>query len=443
MFVSSHQQPLESAAADPHALHPDTNSQHSTRSNIPGRDKRRHRYSGPDRHPTIRLGHVLMKPQHRPGRIFQRRQGDPQADVTYGDPIIYKAPGTTRFMFQNVKGLTHTTGGEDYNYYLSWMSSFSVDAFGMAETNTSWQKPHLQSDFKARVLRQFRYGKTVFGFPRVDIDPSGEKETFQAGGNLQVVQGPLTTTVSGPAILDPTGLGRWCGTTFEGKRSQKLSVITAYRTCDGSISTAPLGSTYHREYSYYKDQGETSPQPRRRFLQDLQNAIATLQADNHAVMIMIDANSTLDSDRHFLDMINSLDLIDLHKNAAAPSTYIGSPDRRIDYILGCPRIQLILSRQGSLAYFEGPHSDHRGLYVDLDLKKLFDLDLDSVQLANASLRPLRTGNPEIVSQYIKGMKQYYEVHNMTSRINRLSETHQSMSREAVRNLLISWDHDQG
>jgi hypothetical protein len=65
---------------------------------------------------------VLLKPRQRPGRIFQRRQGDPQADVTCGDPIIYKAPGTTRFMFQSVKGLTHTTGNEDYNYYLSWMA---------------------------------------------------------------------------------------------------------------------------------------------------------------------------------------------------------------------------------------------------------------------------------------------------------------------------------
>ena len=403
----------------------------------------RRRYSRSDRHPTIRLSKVLMKPQQRPGRILQRRQGDPQADVTYGDPIIYKAPGSSRFMFQNVKGLTHTTGGEDYNYYLSWMSSFSVDVFGMAESNTSWQKFHLQSDFKARVLRQFRYGKTVFGYPSVDIDPSGEKETYQAGGNLQVVQGRLTTTASGPTILDSTGLGRWSGITFEGRRSQKLSVITAYRTCDGTISTAPLGITYHRECIYFKDKGESSPQPRRRFLQDIQEAIEKLQSDNHAVMLMLDANATLNSDQHFLDMINALDLIDLHQLAPAPSTYIGSPNRRIDYILGCPRVHTAVTRQGSLAYFEGPHSDHRGLYVDLDLKQLFDLDLDSVQLANASVRALRTGNPELISTYIAGMQKYYKDHNMTERINRLADTHHTMSHDAVRAQLAAWDQDQG
>ena len=283
----------------------------------------------------------------------------------------------------------------------------------------------------------------MFGYPSVALDPSGDKETYQAGGNLQVVQGRLATTVSGSPITDPTGLGRWSGITLEGRRSQKLSVITAYRTCDGSISTAPHGSTFHREYTYYKDQGEASPQPRRRFLQDIHTAIETLQTNNHAVLLMLDANSTLDSDSHFLSMINNVDLTDLHQSSAAPSTYIGSSNRRIDYMLGCPRIQAVVSRQGSLAYFEGPHSDHRALYVDLNLKTLFDLDLDSVELAAAALRSLRTGNPELVDKYIMGMKKYYEDHNMKARIDRLSETHQTMSRAAVRAVLISWDQDQG
>jgi hypothetical protein len=384
-----------------------------------------------------------MRPSNRPGRIYSRKQGDPQADVTYGDHVIYKAPGTTRFMFQNVKGLTHTTGSEDYNYYLSWMASLSVDVFGMSETNSSWQHMHLQADFKARVQRQFRYGKTVFGFPSPEVDPSHHKETFQAGGSLQVVQGRMTTTVTGPSIADSTGLGRWCGTTYVGRRSQKFSVITAYRTCEGSISASPLGSTFHREYTFYKDLGETQPQPRRRFLQDLQIQIKSLQDADHAVLIMLDANATLESDRHLLDMINSLELVDLHSATPAPSTYIGSSNRRIDYMFGCPRIKAVLSRQGSLSYFEGPHSDHRGLYVDLDLKQLFDLDLDSVTIGNSELRPLRTGNPELVTKYVDGMKEYYKLHQMQERIDHLHETHSTLSRAAVRKLLSSWDNDQG
>ncbi len=115
----------------------------------------------------------------------------------------------------------------------------------MSESNSGWQHQHLQSDFKACMKRQFQYGKSVFGLIAKEVDPLPAKETFQAGGTLQVVRGKLTFSVHGSTISDPSGLGRWCGMTFIGKESHKLSVITAYRTYKGSIQTAPLGSTFH------------------------------------------------------------------------------------------------------------------------------------------------------------------------------------------------------
>ena len=168
-----------------------------------------------------------------------------------------------------------------------------------------------------------------------------------------------------------------------------------------------------------------------------------LQDANHAILLMLDANATLDNDTHFRDMIHSVDLIDLHQANPAPSTYIGSETRRIDYMLGCPRVQSVMSRQGTLSYFEGPHSDHRAMYVDLDLKRLFGLDLESIQIVGAVLRPLRTGNPELVSAYIAGMHEYYATHKMKERIDRLYETHTTMSRDILRKRLTAWDLDQG
>jgi hypothetical protein len=150
---------------------------------------RRGRYGskGADRHPHIMVSQVLLLPSRRPGRLAIRKTGDQQANDSFGDPIIYKEPGTTRILFQNVKGLTHTTSCDDYKYFLSAMASYSVDVFGMAETNTGWQHTHLQSDFKECVRRQFQYGKTVFGYPTAQIDPLSIKERFQSGGALQVV----------------------------------------------------------------------------------------------------------------------------------------------------------------------------------------------------------------------------------------------------------------
>ena len=231
--------------------------------------KGRYGSKGQDRHPNIPVSQVLLFPSKRSGRILHRKSLDTVAHISFGDPIIYKDPLSTRFMFQNVKGMTYSTGCEDYKYFLSAMMSYSVDLYGMAETNTGWQHNFLQSDFRACVRRQFQYGKTVFGYPSPEIDHLPIKETFQAGGTLQVVRGNLTTQVFGPPIQDASGLGRWCGTTFIGKAGQKFSVLSGYRTCAGSFQTAPLGSTYRREYEYFKEKGHSSPQPRSSFLKDM------------------------------------------------------------------------------------------------------------------------------------------------------------------------------
>ena len=79
---------------------------------------------------------------------------------------------------------------------------------------------------------------------------------------------------------------------------------------------------------------------------------------------MLDANSTMD-DPHLQDFIATCGLSDLHSLDPAPSTYIGSANRRIDFIFGCDEARRYVSRSGSLAYIEGPQSDHRSLYVDL------------------------------------------------------------------------------
>jgi hypothetical protein len=265
------------------------------------------------------------------------------------------------------------------------MQAYSVDVFGMAETNTSWQHTHLQLDFKDNVRKQFQYGKTVYGFPSPEVDPSHPKETFQAGGTVQVVKGKLTTTVHGTPITDPTGLGRWCGMTFVGKADRKLSVITGYRVCSGSINSTPLGSSFHREYAHLRQQGDKQPNPRQKFLSDLSVLIRTLQKAHHAILLMFDANSTLETDHRLHDMVATHDLADYHAADPAPSTYIGAPHRRIDYMLGCPRVKAALSRQGSLSYFEGPQSDHRALYVDLNLESLFGTGLTKLPLRRLSV----------------------------------------------------------
>jgi hypothetical protein len=381
----------------------------------------------------------LLGRNKRKGRKFWESPMDPQPTTSFGDPVIQKHSDSTRLFFQNVKGLSSSAAGEDYRYYLDCIQALQVDVAGLSETNTCWQHPHLRDDFTSIARSQYRQSKVVFGSPSQAVDPIPSNETFQAGGNLLLLQGGLVSRVSGSDIQDSSGLGRWCGVTLSGKSSQRLTIITAYRVCSGSIRTASLGSAFAREHQFFAST-QTTVNPRRLFLRDLTTTIQALQEEGHYIVLMLDANSTESADPQFRDFISACDLSDLHSNDPAPSTYVGSANRRIDFIFGCHMVTQHLRRSGTLSYHEGPQSDHRSLFVDLNL--------DFLHIKEEKLRPgvsrsLHTGNPELVETYNSSLMQYYTDHRMVERIDELYENYPTMSRDDIRAALTRWDNDQG
>jgi hypothetical protein len=87
----------------------------------------------------------------------------------------------------------------------------------------------------------------------------------------------------------------------------------------------------------------------------------------------MDANSTITDDKSLKEFIAETGLYDLHEHNPAPTTYIGSESRRIDYMFGCPRVKQATVRAGTLSYLQGPQTDHRGLFVDIDPQMIFDI----------------------------------------------------------------------
>ena len=382
----------------------------------------------------------------RPGRKQFATPQDETPNVSYGDDVYSKHPDTMRIFFQNIKGLTHSAACEDYKYCLHSLSNLQADIVGLTETNTPWlQAPHLQADFRQCIRRQFNLGKVVFGSPDEIADPIEPRDIYQAGGNLTLSLGsfvPMVLGSSSTILLDPRGLGRWSGMTLRGKNGKLLSLITGYRTCRGSIASSPLGSTFHREYTTLKSTMHAVQDPRKIFIDDLTQLLVQLRDQGHEILLMLDANSTLD-DAQLSDMVTNCQLHDLHRNSPAPSTYMGAPNRRIDYIFGSLPVANAVRQQGSLSYYEGPLSDYRGLFVDLSVSALLG-SLDITQtIPPLATRLLKSGNPELVEEYVNSMKTYYTAHDMVSRIDQLYESQSTMSRDAISRRLEQWDTDQG
>ena len=139
---------------------------------------------------------------------------------------------------------------EDYKYDLSSVRAFDIDIAGLAETNTAWQQIHLEQAFRKLVQQQYRQSKLRFGAPMETIDPCSPSEVYQSGGMLSMINGPITSSIYGSYIIDPTGLARWSGITIRGTDIFKLSVFTAYRTCGGNIKTSSIGSVFSQEFFF-------------------------------------------------------------------------------------------------------------------------------------------------------------------------------------------------
>ena len=293
------------------------------------------------------------------------------------------------------------------------------------------------------MKKHYQISKTVFGSIDHNIDPIHSNDKYQAGGTITLIQGKWTTTAHNKEIVDPTGLGRWTGVTVTGTQSRALSIIMGYRTCKGNINSSGLGTTFHREYAYYREKGIKMPNPRKAYLNDLEAAIQSLQTAGHGVVVMMDANEVVTTTGELAGWMSRLDLFDLHKAQPAPSTYLGSNNRRIDFMFGCSRIREYVSSAGTLSYIEGPQSDHRGLFIDIDLSRYLSYDPNSNPHITPGARTLRTGNPELVSKYISEMLNYYECHSMATRIEELYNNFQTMTEDQIRSKLEAWDRDQG
>ena len=390
-------------------------------------------------------------PTQRHRRIQFRTTSDPQHDLHYGTPIHQPKHHTSlRVLYQNIKGMSHYAFGEDQEYYLAHLRDLQIDIAGLSETNTAWQHQHLRYSFSSRARKAGDgMAKTSFGSPAKTIEDIPPKETFQAGGSITTCLGSWTTTIFGDDIQDKSGLGRWSGFSIRGKKDNILSIMTAYRTCAGSRTTAPLGSTFHRETEFLinkaRDTRANRPNisARQQFLNDMRGQIQELQEAGHAIIVMLDANATLTDDNNFRDMVEFCGLTDLHRSDPAPSTYIGAAERRIDYIFGCHKVLTTVTRQGTLAYHEGPQSDHRALYVDIDARQLLEHHANDNTIQPPQARVLKTGNPEAVAAYQRQMNDYYEQHNMVRRITRLHRTHHKYDDSTLQRKLEKWDRDQG
>ena len=159
--------------------------------------------------------------------------------------------------------------------------------------------------------------------------------------------------------------------------------------------------------------------------------------------IMMDSIAQIHNDPDLQWLQTECNLHNIHQTKPAPSTCIGSEAWPIDHMFGCSQLIKSVTCSGSLSYLDGPKSNHRGLFVDINPIPILGQPLIDQDICLPHSRSLKSGNLELVEDYHKTMHQYYTDQNTLEKIQKLFDTYTNISRSHIKKCLEKWGSKQG
>ena len=288
------------------------------------------------------------------------------------------------------------------------MHQFNVGMICWADPSLDFQQPQCQSKVRKPVQQHFQSARMAFSSSDV---PCERDSAYKPSGTLTAITDKWTSRSTGKPLVDPSGLGRWSGISFLGQQGKQLSIITAHRSPHQERKDG--FGFYDQQYALLLASGVSKPNVRTQFVRDIVKFIQALQKDKHEMILSLDANKTNGQDKVGIDLVlRECQLYDLHTigpDDKPPATYPYGNHCRIDYMLGTSMVKETVHQAGYLAYNDGIHSKHRGLFLDFDFQAFLGQVDTITPHAN---RRLKSEDPVTTDKYLEVLKKYVEEHNV-------------------------------
>ena len=148
-------------------------------------------------------------------------------------------------------------------------------------------------------------------------------------------------------------------------------------------------------------------------LADLTSYIQSLQHQQHQILLMWDANSTL-ADPDTQVFMATCHLYDLqHRGKSIIPIKSSTRGRHIDVLLDTELLHTSLRHCGILNLNDSPLNEHWALFADFDETAIFQSSTTNPTLPSQQL--LWINNPTLCQKYIKLVKTYFTQHKVEER----------------------------
>ena len=274
-----------------------------------------------------------------------------------GDTIPEKGPDTLRVYSQNINGISMQQMEDDFHYKLHQMALRQVDITGWAETNIEWNDHSVNKELFAIMKRHFPGGAWKPSTSNIPMPTN-----YKPGGNLMVLGKNIRSRTT---IFKKDSMGRWVWAVIQG-RTESIAIIQAY--VPGS--NKGIMSTFAQQYQQIQKRDNIGcPDVMREFYKDLHTLLTEVAPAK--IILMGDFNQEPESDVMLeLQSIHHLqDAYGYYHPGSETNTH-KQGTRRIDFILMSPALLPMIQNIGYESFDSGIISDHRGMYVDLNLKVL-------------------------------------------------------------------------
>jgi hypothetical protein len=330
-----------------------------------------------------------------------RRTENPEEHSTWGDHISPSKLGLFRIAFNNVNGISPRDKFAKAHIIGSSADTLEIDLLGMAETNVLWTFQDVRQQCTSVLRNYWKQSKqctssSALGFGKI----------YQPGGTMSIIGNKWASRSK--LTQDSSQLGRWTECEIQGKNEKRVTFITAYNVCSDNIATCGPTTAFAQQYHLLKlEHPGRVPDPRQVFWDDLKYRIAYLQRSGHEVVVMMDANDTLQNPQSKLtSWVQSLNLTDIHMHYHGtedePATY-SRGSTRIDYMFATSTIKDYIEYCGILPTHELCLSDHRALFADIDLTAY--LGNSPPNSFSPSQRGVLSSDPRTIYRYQKEMEQ--------------------------------------
>ena len=297
-----------------------------------------------------------------------------QIEKEWGDSISFKDDDCYRIVSKNIGSLGVRAGSYKEDLIKSWMKEHMIDVTCMQEININWAK----ITGKYRIYERFKLKDRSKFKLSYAFNKNENRTAFQRGGVCVHSTGNFQFN-SPQHGQDPTGLGQWTWSKFQGSQCLITRIISLYIPCKNQ-DPKQTGSVFAQHRRYYLKQGvESCP------IENLKNefllAVEKWQDTGERIIICADINEDIGTSKFVadLELMGIFSVMEKHNHKPPATQNRGSVS--IDGIFISKTLRTFAC--GYSDFGDGP-GDHRTVFVDIP-----KIDLEGSEISTIQQMPRR------------------------------------------------------